>query len=170
MTGYLPVGFEFAAELTYPEPEVTSSGLLNASAQVFGIVFTIIGGWLLNSYGDLVCNGSLSAALFFGAALSLFIRSDLKRQRANQMEALRVNEALNSVPIDSGLLIFSKSFILACVQRDVTHLPLAIRTSSFAVILGSCNVNFMSLCYLRFQNVASFNVIGCRSKCVAIRH
>jgi FLVCR family feline leukemia virus subgroup C receptor-related protein len=95
MTGYLPVGFEFAAELTYPEPEVTSSGLLNASAQVFGIVFTIIGGWLLNSYGDLVCNGSLSAALFFGAALSLFIRSDLKRQRANQMEALRVNEALN---------------------------------------------------------------------------
>ena len=34
MTGYLPVGFEFAAELTFPEPEGTSSGLLNASAQV----------------------------------------------------------------------------------------------------------------------------------------
>ena len=34
MTGYLPVGFEFAAELTYPESEGTSSGLLNASAQV----------------------------------------------------------------------------------------------------------------------------------------
>jgi hypothetical protein len=34
MTGYLPVGFEFAAELTYPEPEGTSSGLLNASSQV----------------------------------------------------------------------------------------------------------------------------------------
>ncbi|XP_057374750.1 heme transporter FLVCR2-like [Daphnia carinata] len=91
MTGYLPVGFEFAAELTYPEPEVTSSGLLNASAQVFGIVFTIMGGWLLNSYGDLVCNGILSAALFIGAVLSFFIRSDLRRQRANQMEALRLN-------------------------------------------------------------------------------
>jgi hypothetical protein len=35
MTGYLPVGFEFAAELTFPEPEGTSSGLLNASAQVY---------------------------------------------------------------------------------------------------------------------------------------
>ncbi|KAI9556829.1 hypothetical protein GHT06_016621 [Daphnia sinensis] len=92
MTGYLPVGFEFAAELTYPEPEVTSSGLLNASAQVFGIVFTIMGGWLLNSYGDLVCNGILSAALFVGAVLTFFIRSDLRRQRANQMEALRLNE------------------------------------------------------------------------------
>ncbi|CAC5391656.1 FLVCR [Mytilus coruscus] len=34
MTGYLPVGFEIAAEITYPESEGTSSGLLNASAQV----------------------------------------------------------------------------------------------------------------------------------------
>ncbi|PIK49936.1 putative feline leukemia virus subgroup C receptor-related protein 2 [Apostichopus japonicus] len=33
MTGYLPLGFEYAAELTYPESEGTSSGLLNASAQ-----------------------------------------------------------------------------------------------------------------------------------------
>ena len=41
MTGYLPVGFEFASELTYPEPEVTASGLLNASSQIFGIVLTM---------------------------------------------------------------------------------------------------------------------------------
>lgn len=34
MTGYLPVGFELAAEVTYPEPEGTSCGLLNTSAQV----------------------------------------------------------------------------------------------------------------------------------------
>lgn len=34
MTGYLPLGFEYAAELTYPESEGTSSGLLNVSAQV----------------------------------------------------------------------------------------------------------------------------------------
>lgn len=34
MTGYLPVGFEFAAELTYPEPEGTSAGILNAASQV----------------------------------------------------------------------------------------------------------------------------------------
>lgn len=34
MTGYLPVGFELAAEVTYPEPEGTSCGLLNSSAQV----------------------------------------------------------------------------------------------------------------------------------------
>jgi FLVCR family feline leukemia virus subgroup C receptor-related protein len=34
MTGYLPVGFEFGVEITYPESEGTSSGLLNTSAQV----------------------------------------------------------------------------------------------------------------------------------------
>lgn len=49
MTGYLPVGFEFAAELTYPEPEGTSSGILNAACQVFGITFTIVYAELLNS-------------------------------------------------------------------------------------------------------------------------
>ena len=87
MTGYLPVGFEFGAEITYPEPEVTSAGLLNASAQVFGIVFTLLGGWLLGNYGSMVCNGLLSAALFVGAILTIPIRSELKRQKANQEAA-----------------------------------------------------------------------------------
>ena len=34
MTGYLPIGFEFAAEISYPNPEGTSAGLLNGAAQV----------------------------------------------------------------------------------------------------------------------------------------
>uniref|UniRef100_A0A1I8FTP5 MFS domain-containing protein n=1 Tax=Macrostomum lignano TaxID=282301 RepID=A0A1I8FTP5_9PLAT len=39
MTGYLPVGFEYAAEITYPENEGLSSGILNASAQPsFGLI------------------------------------------------------------------------------------------------------------------------------------
>lgn len=46
MTGYLPLGFEFAAEITYPESEATSSGLLNASAQAFGVVCTMFGEWM----------------------------------------------------------------------------------------------------------------------------
>ena len=46
MTGYLPVGFEFAAELTFPESEGTSSGLLNASAQV-SILLSLLSSLLL---------------------------------------------------------------------------------------------------------------------------
>ena len=34
MTGYLPLGFDFAAENTFPESEGTSSNFFNASAQV----------------------------------------------------------------------------------------------------------------------------------------
>ena len=39
MTGYLPIGFEFAAEITYPESEATSAGLLNVSAQVPYVIY-----------------------------------------------------------------------------------------------------------------------------------
>lgn len=37
-TGYLPLGFEFAAEITYPHPANTPAGLLNLLAQVSIIV------------------------------------------------------------------------------------------------------------------------------------
>ena len=47
MTGYLPLGFEFAAELTFPEPEGTSSGLLNASAQVKKVLFSVFAVYVL---------------------------------------------------------------------------------------------------------------------------
>lgn len=82
MTGYLPLGFEFAAEITYPESEGTSSGLLNASAQVFGILFTMIGTVVTDAYDDLVTNIGLISTLVIGALLTAFIKSDLRRQKA----------------------------------------------------------------------------------------
>lgn len=104
---------------TFPEPEVTSSGLLNASAQVFGILLTmrkrvqsswshklkfwehlilsvLVGGWLLGSYGDMVCNGALLVFLAVGAILTFFIRSDLRRQQALQSSALKPNITVES--------------------------------------------------------------------------
>lgn len=82
MTGYLPVGFEFAAELTYPEPEGTSSGILNAACQVFGITFTIAYAELLNSYGDLAANLTMATMLVMGTVVTAIIKSDLRRQAA----------------------------------------------------------------------------------------
>ncbi|KAL4613171.1 feline leukemia virus subgroup C receptor-related protein 2 [Arapaima gigas] len=84
MTGYLPLGFEFAVELTYPESEGTSSGLLNCSAQVFGIIFTIAQGKLIDHFGTLAGNIFLCVFLFLGTIMTGFIKSDLRRQRANQ--------------------------------------------------------------------------------------
>uniref|UniRef100_A0A665WF66 Feline leukemia virus subgroup C cellular receptor family, member 2a n=1 Tax=Echeneis naucrates TaxID=173247 RepID=A0A665WF66_ECHNA len=83
MTGYLPLGFEFAVELTYPESEGTSSGLLNCSAQIFGIIFTICQGKIIDKWGTLPGNIFLCIFLLIGAVLTGFIKSDLRRQKAN---------------------------------------------------------------------------------------
>ncbi|KAM8846841.1 choline/ethanolamine transporter flvcr2b-like isoform 2-T2 [Synchiropus picturatus] len=83
MTGYLPLGFEFAVELTYPESEGTSSGLLNCSAQVFGIIFTIAQGKIIENYGTLAGNIFLCIFLLIGTVITGLIKSDLRRQNAN---------------------------------------------------------------------------------------
>ncbi|CAJ1078098.1 feline leukemia virus subgroup C receptor-related protein 2 isoform X3 [Xyrichtys novacula] len=85
MTGYLPLGFEFAVELTYPESEGTSSGLLNCSAQVFGIIFTICQGKIIDSFGTLAGNIFLCVFLLIGTIMTGLIKSDLRRQNANML-------------------------------------------------------------------------------------
>ncbi|XP_038585458.1 feline leukemia virus subgroup C receptor-related protein 2 isoform X2 [Micropterus salmoides] len=90
MTGYLPLGFEFAVELTYPESEGTSSGLLNCSAQIFGIIFTISQGKIIDQWGTLAGNIFLSIFLLIGAVMTAFIKSDLRRQKANLQAEVRI--------------------------------------------------------------------------------
>lgn len=83
MTGYLGIGYEFAAELTYPIPEGTSSGLLNASSEVFGVLFTLTGGDILDAYGDMATNCTMTALLLAGLAMTTLIEGKaLKRQAA----------------------------------------------------------------------------------------
>ncbi|XP_010767497.1 choline/ethanolamine transporter flvcr2a [Notothenia coriiceps] len=87
MTGYLPLGFEFAVELTYPESEGTSSGLLNCSAQIFGIIFTISQGKIIDRWGTFAGNIFLCIFLLIGSVLTGLIKSDLRRQQANLQQA-----------------------------------------------------------------------------------
>jgi len=82
MTGYLPLGFEFAAEITYPESEGTSSGLLNASAQVFGIFCTMFGEWLYRVTDDRIANSCLAGILVLGTLMTAVIKPDYRRQKA----------------------------------------------------------------------------------------
>uniref|UniRef100_H2YHH1 Choline/ethanolamine transporter FLVCR1 n=1 Tax=Ciona savignyi TaxID=51511 RepID=H2YHH1_CIOSA len=70
MTGYLPIGFEFAAEITFPESEATSSGLLNVSAQFFGILFTLSAEQILNGHGVQAANIFMCAALVVGTIMT----------------------------------------------------------------------------------------------------
>ncbi|XP_021246071.1 feline leukemia virus subgroup C receptor-related protein 1-like isoform X2 [Numida meleagris] len=98
MTGYLPLGFEFAVEITYPESEGTSSGLLNASAQIFGIVFTLVQGKLTTDYSPRAGNLFLCAWLFVGIILTALIKSDLRRHNVNSGI---MNMDVKAVPVDN---------------------------------------------------------------------
>uniref|UniRef100_A0A3B3CT70 FLVCR choline and heme transporter 1 n=1 Tax=Oryzias melastigma TaxID=30732 RepID=A0A3B3CT70_ORYME len=96
MTGYLPLGFEFGVEITYPESEGTSSGLLNAFAQIFGILFTLIQGKLTTDYDPLAGN------LFL--LVGSLIKSDLKRHSVNMEAGRDVSSGLKTVslPLDKS--------------------------------------------------------------------
>ncbi|XP_015786107.1 uncharacterized MFS-type transporter C09D4.1 [Tetranychus urticae] len=92
MTGYLPIGFEYAAEITYPQPEGNSASLLNASAQFFGIIMIFGSTLLVDRLGHLICNIILCAILFIGLILTSLTNGELKRRQAT----LKSHEYMNS--------------------------------------------------------------------------
>lgn len=88
MNGYLTVAYEFAAELTYPLPESTSSGLLNAIGEALGVVLVLGAGILLDARGDFPTNLLLSSVLILGLLISFFISGkNLKRLAAGHVES-----------------------------------------------------------------------------------
>ncbi|KAG7328492.1 hypothetical protein KOW79_008436 [Hemibagrus wyckioides] len=110
MTGYLPLGFEFAVELTYPESEGTSSGLLNCSAQVFGIIFTICQGKIIDFYSTLAGNIFLCVFLFLGIIITAFIKADLRRQKAN-LQLAAESEAKQASQKEDGISSLKQTYM-----------------------------------------------------------
>ena len=56
MTGYLPIGFEFASEISWPESETTSSGFLNLAAMLVGAFLTPIAEAVISKSGTTTAN------------------------------------------------------------------------------------------------------------------
>lgn len=79
VNGFVPVAFEFAAEITYPESESSSAGIMNSVSQTTGIIFVLFFSYILQAYGDFSCNMSMAILLAFGAIMVLFIKNNLKR-------------------------------------------------------------------------------------------
>ncbi|XP_074030571.1 choline/ethanolamine transporter flvcr2a-like [Leptinotarsa decemlineata] len=79
---YFTVGFELAVEITYPLDESTSSGLLNASTQVFGVVTVLMLGKLNEHFGALWSLFSQVILLLIGTYLTYRIPNVKKRQEA----------------------------------------------------------------------------------------
>ncbi|XP_034239938.1 uncharacterized MFS-type transporter C09D4.1-like isoform X3 [Thrips palmi] len=88
-TGYVPIGYEFGAELTYPHSESTAVGLLNAAGESIGIALVLGAGEVVQIYGNEITNYGFIGALVFGLILSLFIKNDLRRLSATKQQQLQ---------------------------------------------------------------------------------
>ncbi|KAL1420759.1 hypothetical protein MTO96_023801 [Rhipicephalus appendiculatus] len=89
MTGYIPIGLQLAAEITYPTPEGISSNLMNVSAQAIGFVMILVSSMIQDAYGDVVSNVCLSALLVVGCIMTVQTKAELRRQQAYKLEAAR---------------------------------------------------------------------------------
>lgn len=90
ISALLGLGFEFAAELSYPAREQTSAGLLNCSAQLFGILFIQAGQPMIEHVGVDALTWMLCGALCVGACFALVVREHLLRRQ--------IDDATTTVP------------------------------------------------------------------------
>ncbi|XP_048236655.1 feline leukemia virus subgroup C receptor-related protein 2-like isoform X3 [Haliotis rufescens] len=91
MTGYLPVGYEFAAEITYPASEATSSGILTSSAMFCGMILTLGMRAVMNRVSILAANITLCSVVCLGVILTAMVRPDYRRQAAETQVVEKLN-------------------------------------------------------------------------------
>ena len=87
MIPIMPVGFDFVLELTFPVGEAMSTGLLFSMGQLWGIVFTVMTTGLVTDYdfnGTLISGGVMMICCGVAAALSFFMKEDLRRKKMEQ--------------------------------------------------------------------------------------
>ena len=78
----LPVGIDFAVELTYPVAESISTGLLMSTGNVIGMILTISIGAIigkLDKTGAWISMGILCGTAVLSLIVSCFIKEDLRR-------------------------------------------------------------------------------------------
>ncbi|XP_050512589.1 uncharacterized MFS-type transporter C09D4.1-like [Diabrotica virgifera virgifera] len=105
-TAFMPVGFEFAMEMTYPAEESTTSGILMAMTQILGVVFTISLGVLNKNLGCFWALASQAFLLSIGALVHLFVPSNV----------LLRQDALNQINYGSKRLEHHRSSRLVYIQ------------------------------------------------------
>lgn len=69
MTGFQAFGYEFATELTFPEPDGPVAGILNISTHIFGVIITIAISEIQNCFSNLIGN---LVGMSFGLNNSLY--------------------------------------------------------------------------------------------------
>ncbi|XP_068082774.1 heme transporter FLVCR2 isoform X4 [Anabrus simplex] len=93
--GYMPVSLEFTSEITYPEPEGTTAGILLAGSAITGVPFTMAYAWLIEVIGDVWANVAMTIVLVIGTGLTALIKPDLRRQAAHAVTINKEEEKNN---------------------------------------------------------------------------
>ncbi|RWS09655.1 feline leukemia virus subgroup C receptor-related protein 1-like protein [Dinothrombium tinctorium] len=83
INSYPTIIFNFASELTYPEPEGVSSSLLVLSSQLASTAATFIVSSIIQYYGVFVANLCYSSLLAFAMFLTIFIKNNLRSQQTD---------------------------------------------------------------------------------------
>nr|XP_012135309.1 PREDICTED: titin [Megachile rotundata] len=92
MVGYVTIGYEMSAEYTYPESEGITAGILNVANNVYGIVFVLIMGRVLEVYGDIPVHVGLCIALAVGLITTVFTKDEHRRQDAKNAQYTQVSQ------------------------------------------------------------------------------
>ncbi|PSN42318.1 Feline leukemia virus subgroup C receptor-related protein 2 [Blattella germanica] len=81
--GYVSIACCYSLEVTYPEPEGTSGGLLTLFAMTASVLITLGYGAMIRSIGDEWANSAITLLLIFGTVLHFFMKPEYRRQNAH---------------------------------------------------------------------------------------
>jgi len=91
LIGYVPVAFDFMAELTYPQSVATCAAVLTLGSQICALLFTLIYEAIYVQAGYLAANLTICGFLVIGAMLTAFNKPHFNNsQRAESNDALKI--------------------------------------------------------------------------------
>ena len=82
--GFINIGLEYAAEITYPIPEGTTSGIVFLLANLYGIIWTFFLSIIIKSCGGPVGGFAFAASYTISLILISFVSAPLKRSQVDQ--------------------------------------------------------------------------------------
>ncbi|KAL1420758.1 hypothetical protein MTO96_023800 [Rhipicephalus appendiculatus] len=92
LTGYMPLGVQLGAEITYPLNEALPACLLSMAAQGTSLVITHIFDIVRHQVGTVAANLVLVGMLVIGCFLTVMLHAELKRQEAYKREQRKLSE------------------------------------------------------------------------------
>eukprot|EP00795_Rhopilema_esculentum_P009024 gene9024-16669_t len=81
---FINIGLEYAAEITYPVPEGTTSGIIFLLANLYGIIWTFLLSFVIKRCGGHVGGYCIAASYTISLILVLFVSAPLKRSQVDQ--------------------------------------------------------------------------------------